>query len=534
MDADFLLSLRTGIPIEELMDIYMRKGEIINISQIPEEYTEYIRRLISGMGLRIVTENNLDSNLRFWLEQLKGLFKTPETNGPLYIGDGQQIFIDIQTSLANSEENVLVNDDNNVLVNNDNSVLVNNNVSYITMPIMADYPHTKGTVDDELVNSLILMNEIQQSQIDALRSQVESLSMQQSSGGSSSGSSGLSLQQQIDAAVQEAIQGLNIGNSNLENRLSVIEMDINQIRNTFDNNNTVYEENLDYGLRQKIDSISTFSDRIDDIDNNYLRKGTMKDGQWIKCQSASYNVVNGSDMIISAVVCTSEEDLEAEQNIKTEQIIAVYNGTLYEYDSDDDRYFSYNLMTDRYEGQFVYDTKAEAIVYVIYNKHFVKVANQGFTLKRTNMDIRTIQLEAGDSIEIERMNNFDKIPATVLIEDTVSGSRTEGEYINSEGIITVVNKTNSFVLYNDSEDDANLKVFIPNMASNNSSGDDEPVDINQLKTELRDYIDGRILNNSNRIAVNENSIENINNSIIELRNTVTELQDRYEEGGNEG
>ena len=431
MDSEFLLSLKSGIDSAEASKIladYIRKDESINMTQIPAEYTEYVKALIAnsggGSGITTVTEDSLDDNLKSILTRVKELLTNPTQPG----------------SGGSSEEIAAL----------------------------------RQTIDE------------QQNQINSLNTQLESLRTQMLNYGSD-----VSLQNKIDQAIDEALAKVESGVESYGNRLVSVENDIKQIKNTFNNKVAIQMSDLNADLQEKINSISSYDIRISSLAENSVIKGQVNPGQWLRYSNNTNGVVTSAEMVIRAAVCHNEEEFEAEKLKKTEKIITSYDSKLYTCYGEDDDYDEAPMNTDTYNDRFVYDTRSEMLVYVIQNGNLIKMSNNSLMVRRIGVEIKLIELGPGEHVEVVRDGNFDKLPVVVQVKDTAEGSRTFGQYINSEGIITVVNESESFTVYNDSDTETQVKVLIPNFIKSTDTSTSSS-EYDEIKSELKEYIDAYI------------------------------------------
>jgi len=209
--------------------------------------------------------------------------------------------------------------------------------------------------------------------------------------------------------------------------------------------------------------------------NGDFKKGSIVEGQLLKCINSKDGIVDSAPMMIRAAVVNSTDELEDEKSRGTGKIFTT-SGVLYKYNASSKQYEDVNVLDDvQYNNVFIYDTKMKMLRYVtdtgtllsVYNDSKDVSADESGLLMGTPgdfyMDMKNLKIEPGKKIEIERLENFNRFPVSVLVRDAVEGSRTENEYINSEGIVTVANKSNSVVLYNDSSDTVDVRVLIPNL-----------------------------------------------------------------------
>lgn len=462
MDSEFLLSLKSGIASEDaarLLADYLRRDDTIDMSQIPKEYTDYIKALISSgisdSGFTAITEDLLDDNLKNLLNR-------------------------VRTSLDNSDQD----DDTR----------------------------------DALISDLQALVTAQQSQITSLINQLEVLRTQIINFGSD-----VSLQAKIDTAIEQSLARVESGVYSYGNRLLTVENDIKQIKNTFNDKTTIQLSDLNPDLQEKINSISTFDTRIYNLAVTGMIKGEVKPGQWLRYNSSINGVVNSADMIIRAAVCYNETELAAEQARNTEQIITVYDSRLYtRYDDNGTYAYDYtSLANNEHNDKFIFDINSEMLLYVINNGGLTKMSNNSLMIKRIGVETKIIELGAGESIKVDREGNLEKLPISVQIKDTVEDSRTLGQYINSEGIITVMNDIDSYTLYNDADIDVEVKVLIPNFIESTSFSAN---DYEAIKDELKAYVDSQVTSGI-PVDVDLSEVENRITAIEkELYNSSRELK----------
>ena len=102
---------------------------------------------------------------------------------------------------------------------------------------------------------------------------------------------------------------------------------------------------------------------------------------------------------------------------------------------------------------FICNIDTENIQFVVLDDKFIEFAGGGMTGGSgagVTVTMKSFEIPLNQSVEVERLNNLRKVPPTILIKDKLADSRTYGQYINSEGFVTVSNTTSSFTIYNDS------------------------------------------------------------------------------------
>lgn len=77
-------------------------------------------------------------------------------------------------------------------------------------------------------------------------------------------------------------------------------------------------------------------------------------------------------------------------------------------------------------------------------------------------------LKPGDIFVIERPDAFYKLPLCVYVLDNTEGSRTQGRYINSEGILEVCYQENSVTIINNWQEDIEFIVIDPDKKKYNT------------------------------------------------------------------
>lgn len=169
----------------------------------------------------------------------------------------------------------------------------------------------------------------------------------------------------------------------------------------------------------------------------------------------SYSLKARNNLAFWKIVHTEEDKNNLMTEKKEDLFYCMLDGCLYvleetapnvkEYRSDEPPFDA------TYYGIFVYDDKSSTLYYSGETGLFAVGSGKEKTLSKR------AEILANNELTIMIPSAFDS-EIFILILDEDPASRTNGQYINSEGYITVAYEENQIILYNDAEKNANIRV----------------------------------------------------------------------------
>lgn len=452
MDSDFLLSLRSGmdsIEVSRLLTEYLRRDEVINAGQLP---INDIKRLLG------LDKEDLDTLMHTFVSVILKLIGEEQSKGfKVSIQKNNSTYVIKVIDDKGKEHDVIVYNDSAWNINGVLGVLVDENGT----PTSVLVDDENGVQHEVLVNSsdsdsyanenIIRMISDLQTQVTNLQSKVNQL---ESNGGGDSSSGG-------DSALYEnIINEMNLKNAELSNRIDNYELVIRELQRRLsvlesvrDNGDTITETRLSQDIIDKLNKVDKIQSTVDTLDNKYLQVGRMSEGQVIHCVYGN-SIVGGRDLVIYATICVDGDEVAQAESEKRKLIINVSSGMSYEYDSENDEYDELPFLGDhKNDNVFICNVDTEDIQFVVLDDKFIEFAGGGIaggSGAGITVTMKSFEIPMNQSVEVERLNNLRKVPPTILIKDKLADSRTYGQYINSEGFVTVSNTTSSFTIYNDS------------------------------------------------------------------------------------
>lgn len=455
MDVDFLLSLKSGTNVEDariLLADYLRRDEVINAGQLPIQDIKSLLGLDDNSDLESLLHALMMTILKLVNQKDDSLYTiSVEKNGVVYTikaidKNGQEHDI----IAYNDKKYVIVTDDQGI----DHEVIIDNDDS--------------NDVDiTELTNQILEL----QALVANLQAQVNNI---ESGGGSGSGSS---------TNYDNEIEQLRLENIELSSRINTYENTVRELERKM----ALVESNL--GLTElKVDETmlcQTIIDRLNKVDtletsvnnfqNTFVRRGSMKEGQTLYSLSNEMAIAQGRDAIVYATICVDNAEVEQAKTQKKEFIINIDNKTSYEYDEENDEYDE-DAFTAKHKNDnvLIFDMDTETIRFVVINEEFVEFASGvtgGGSGGGVSVTTKTFEIPLNQSVDVNRMNNLRKVPPIVLIKDKLAESRTYGQYINSEGYVTISNSASSFTIYNDSPYILEVMAIIVNSAVGGGGGE---------------------------------------------------------------
>ena len=454
MDDDFLLSLRSGmdsVEVSRLLTEYLRRDEVISAGQLP------INDIRTLLGL---DKEDLDTLMHTFVSVILKLIGTEQSKGfKVSIQKNDSTYVIKVIDDDGKEHDVIVYNDSAWNINGVLGVLVDNNGT----PTSVLVDDENGVQHEILVNpsdsdsyaneNVIRMISDLQTQVTNLQSKVNQLESSGSSGGGSSSGGDSALYENI-------INEVNLKNEELINRINDYELIIRELQRRLsvlesvrDEGDTITETRLSQDIIDKLNKVEEIQSTVDTLDDKYLQVGRMSEGQVIHCVYGN-SVVGGRDLVIYATICVDDDEVAQAESEKRELIINVSSGMKYEYDSENDEYDELPFLGDhKNDNVFICNIDTENIQFVVLDDKFIEFAGGGMTGGSgagVTVTMKSFEIPLNQSVEVERLNNLRKVPPTILIKDKLADSRTYGQYINSEGFVTVSNTTSSFTIYNDS------------------------------------------------------------------------------------
>jgi hypothetical protein len=237
----------------------------------------------------------------------------------------------------------------------------------------------------------------------------------------------------------------------------------------------VDETMLCQSIIDKLDKVDTLESSVNNFQNTFVHRGSMKEGQTLYSLSNEMAIAQGRDAIVYATICVDNAEVEQAKTQKKEFIINIDNKMSYEYDDENDEYDEDEFTTKhKNDNVLIFDMDTETIRFVVINEEFVEFAGGvtgGGSGSGVSVTTKTFEIPLNQSVDVNRMNNLRKVPPIVLIKDKLAESRTYGQYINSEGYVTISNSASSFTIYNDSPYILEVMAIIVNSAVGGGGGE---------------------------------------------------------------
>ena len=474
MDDDFLLSLKSGTNVEDaklLLADYLRKDEVINAGQLPIQDLKSLLGLDDNSDLDTLLHTLAMTILKIIAQDSgKPYTVTVDKNGTVYT---------IKAVDTDGEEHnvVIYNDKGYALVGVYGSIMTDEDGSPISMIVEDDQGvehevlignDTSSNVDvSELTNQVLEL----QALVANLQAQVNNI---ESGGGSGSGSS---------TNYDNEIEQLRLENTELSGRINTYENTIRELERKMalvESNLGLTELKVDetmlcQSIIDRLDKVDTLETSVNNFQNTFVHRGSMKEGQTLYSLSNEMAIAQGRDAIVYATICVDNAEVEQAKTQKKEFIINIDNKMSYEYDDENDEYDEDEFTTKhKNDNVLIFDMDTETIRFVVINEEFVEFAGGvtgGGSGSGVSVTTKTFEIPLNQSVDVNRMNNLRKVPPIVLIKDKLVESRTYGQYINSEGYVTISNSASSFTIYNDSPYILEVMAIIVNSAVGGGGGE---------------------------------------------------------------
>lgn len=481
MDPSFLLSLinnAQSIDVVSLLNGYMKKGDELPRASLPQDYVSAVNEAILALqeDVAYIKENyrkksdpismdDLDDNLRNILTALSFFvyhIKAKDDAVPIitFADSGERIII--VTDTEGNEYEVIIpimydetgsgggglNEIDKARLQNqidtlDNSVTkLNHSIDTLQRQINS-IKDTAGTtlsgdvtinlgdldidnVDDKTIQQLLTAIVSQASRITALENTIAELQ------GSSSSSGSLSL-------------------SGIDSQIKRCQTDISDLQDKI--SQKVQYSDLVYDLQDRFNVLSNIVTRIENVETNKMNKPVLDETGYVYYSAEEGNLLRSRSPILKAAVCENAEEVIAAQSNNEKFILNLQTGQGFEYDPDKRAYDMVQVSKNAfYNNLLIFNTQTEVIDYLVFEGAIVRLdslRSSNEVVNSARLSVKKIDIAAGSSEYVERFNNMKKFPPIVLVRDSEMSSRTVGNYINSEGIITISHEENGFRLYND-------------------------------------------------------------------------------------
>ena len=471
MDPEFLLSLMNNadsVNIAELLTDYIRKDEIIPLSSLPSEYFNGINNELDTVKNNIVdiTENYRQKSVTIKLEDLdkdlQDLF-----NGMLYFLQHVKKQDDVNPVITYSEngERVIIVIDNE------------GNEYNVVIPVFYD-TDSSVTIDQMRLEAQI--NNLQ-NQVNNLTSTVNALKRQMSGVGTATavnsysvnlGSLDLSIiendtvRELLSAIISQAskiskledsLYALTEGNDDISlnmisSRLAQCEYAIDSLESN--SSRRIQMSDLNTELQQKINTITDIERRTALVENNKMNVPVLKQSGYLYFSTEEGQTLKSRPPIIKATLCETSEDIVTAQSNKEKFIINLQTGEGYQFNSVNKAYDIIQIEKNpEYEFSLFLNTETETVDHFVLNGTLMKInssRNLAAFIGSTNITVKRVNVVSGSNYRTERLNNLKKFPPLILVYDFEENSRTAGQYINAEGVVTVSHDAEGFTVYNDS------------------------------------------------------------------------------------
>jgi len=476
MDPAFLLSLinnAQSIDVTELLGSYLKKGDTIPRSSLPEDYVTAVNDAILALQAEVA-----DIKVKY-----------RKKSEPIGMADLDDELKAILTAMFYFLQHVKMQDDTiPVITYNEEGdrviVVIDNdgNEYNVVIPVMYD-SGSSGSFN--AIDKARLQNQIDilQGQIATLTNTVDILQRTVNNiknSGSSAGSNviidmgDLDINNIDDAAVRQLITIITSQASKitaLENTINTLQggsgstslanivLQISQCKTDIEKLQTKISKKVQYNdlvvdLQNRFDNIADITRRIGTVESNKMNKPVLDEDGYLYYCADKGSIVASRAPVLSAAVCENAEDVISAQSNNEKFILNVQTGQGYQYDPVKKAYDIVQVSKNTtYNDLLIFNTQTEVIDYMVLNGSIIKLdslRNNGEVINSANLFIRKVDIAAGTSVKIDRFNNLKKFPPLVLIYDLEADSRTFGKYINGEGVITVSHEEDSFTLHNDS------------------------------------------------------------------------------------
>lgn len=482
MDPKFLLSLinnAQSIDVTSLLNGYIKKGDELPRSSLPKDYVEAVNKILLSLqeDVAYIKENyrkkadpisieDLDDNLRDILTALSFFIyhiKTRDDTVPIitFADSGERIII-VTDNEGNEYEVVIpimydetgsgsggLNEIDKARLQKQIDTLDNNvsKLNYSIDTLQRQINSVKDSVgsvspgdvtinlgdldidnvDDKTIQQLLTAIVSQASRITALENTIAELQ-----GSSSSSSSSLSL-------------------SSISSQIKKCQNDIYDLQDK--TSQKVRYDDLVYDLQNRFNTLSGIMTRIENVETNKMNKPVLDETGYIYYSADEGSLLRSRPPILKAAVCEDAEEVIAAQSNNEKFILNLQTGQGFEYDPDKRAYDIVQISKNPfYNNLLIFNTQTEVIDYLVFEGSIVRLdslRSSNEIVNSARLSVKKIDIAAGSSEYVERFNNMKKFPPIVLVRDPEMSSRTVGNYINSEGIITISHEENGFRLYND-------------------------------------------------------------------------------------
>lgn len=469
LDPRFLLSLMNnvqGIDVSELLNDYIRKDEMLPRASLPEDYVDEV-------------EDSIES-LQEHISEIENTYRQIEE--PIVMEDLDSELQDILTAIFYFLQHVKTQDDEVPLItysdDGERIIIVKDdegNEYNVVIPLMYDNDSDDGfnAIDKARFESQIstLQNQITSlsGTVQVLQKRVDNLR----NDGSSAGLETLEFDNIDNDTIRQLLETLvaqesriklledtlkEIKGNSSEISLTTINSRVQQCENDIMSLNSKTAQRVQYSslnieLQQKFNDIVDIKNKVDLMETNKMSKPALEQDGYLYYSAKAGNIVKSREPLLKAAVCKSVEEIVIAQNNNENFIINLQTGEGYQFNKVTKAYDLVQVEKNpEYNYMLVLNTQTEIIEYLILDGTIVKLSVKNSTdiVNSFNLTVKKVNISAGSNYRIDRVNNLQKMPPTILIYDLETDSRTIGTYINNEGVITVSNDADGFTLYNDS------------------------------------------------------------------------------------
>lgn len=476
MDPSFIMSLISdaqSLDVTALLGNYLRKDDKILRTSLPTEYVNEVSEEIHNLWAAInniednyrqksvpIKMNDLDPNLQ---SILNGMFyflqkvRTQEDSNPVitYNESGERVII-ITDALGN-EYNVVIP-----------------SIYDLEQGLNAiDKARFQGQLDildgrvTETLNTIALL----QRQINNIRTTTIKGSTIDFSNVDLNNITDQTLEQIMTAIIvqeakitklEEALNSQSNDESLLSTAVSDIQGDISNIYERI--NKKTQLTDLSTELQTSLGHISDLVRRVTLVENNKMNKPVLSEDGYLYYCANQGQLIKTRPPVIKATICNDAAEVVAAQDNLDSFIINLQTGQGYQYNWGSKVYDIIQVSNNTdYNNLLILNLATERIEYFILNGSIIKLDslnNSGELINSAHLTVKRMNIAAGESVEITRVNNLKKFPPLVLVYDYDNDSRSVGRYINGEGVITISHNSEGFLLYNDHDHELEVMVMV--------------------------------------------------------------------------
>jgi len=479
LDSDFLLDIygsKTAGQLQTLLSGYLKKTDRVNRNSLPEDYVNDIDNQIKAVQGDIA--------------DIKDEYRKKDV--AINLSDLDQNVVDIINGLSYFIQNVRTDRGNTLVAETSTgqrAIKVRDNTGEEHIVILPDTYYERS---DEAVSLQLMADRVRQLQLrftvleetikavikrlDGLPAPTIDTSLPYYPGGGDSMilppydtqgtvTSSLSISSDYETLINEVSDFLyGDGSSSLSfinNKIGRLQTSVTNLEGKVSSG--IKRTSLESSVQNDLNRISEFATRIGNLEITKMTEPTLDKSGYFYCNRSSDNsTISLRTPVIRALLCYDNSSVTSAISTMEPYIIDCTQGIVYNYNSTTNTYLSKSLSESTlYDNLFVMDVTTNIIEYIIIDGTLAKLnngKNSATNIGASSISTRTVTIASNNSERIGRVNNLKKYPPTVLVYDNDITSRTNGSYINNEGVITISHNTDSFVVYNDS--DKTIEVLI--------------------------------------------------------------------------